>query len=310
MKTPALRTTLLAAALALSCAGARASAPVKPAPPPPDRPGLNPPRVFPPDREKPVEFPYQPQPEKAALMIVTAHPDDEGMFPGLIPYVTRVLKVPMIMVVLTSGDAHPAIKPPGERSLRENEMRRAAWAYGLPNEPIFGRFRDGAAQQTLERNWEIWGGENEAAKFLVQLIRKHRPDVITAMSFDGEYGHPNHAGAALSTTKAFAWASNPEMFPVEPGGPGLWAPKKIYVHNWPTRPVEFNWEIPVPGTGKTCFDFGVEGSRQHVSQGLAEKPFRKKSTKMGLYATTVGLDTKKADMFDNIDLGVYAPKTK
>ncbi len=96
----------------------------------------------------------------------------------------------MVLVVLTSGDAHPAIRPPGERSLRENEMRRACWAYGMPNEPIFGRFRDGAAQQTLERNWEIWGGENEAAKFIVELIRKYRPDVIATLAFDGEYGHP------------------------------------------------------------------------------------------------------------------------
>ena len=233
------------------------------------------------------------------------------MLPGLIPYVTRVLKLPTIVVVLTSGDAHPAIQPPGERSLRENETRRAAWAYGLPNEPIFGRFRDGAAQQTLERNWEIWGGENEAARFLAQMIRAHRPDVIATHGFDGEYSHPNHIGTALSTTKACAWAGTAEAFPVESGGPATWTPKKIYVHNWHTRSVEYKWEIPVPGLeGKTCFDLGSEGSRHHASQGIGYIPFKTKTTKMGLYVTTVGPDTKKIDMFDNIDLGVYRPAAK
>ena len=87
MTMPKRILTLPASCLALFTASSLALAQVKPALPPPDRPGLNPPRVFPPDKERPIEFPYQAQPAKAALMIVTAHPDDEGMFPGLIPYI-------------------------------------------------------------------------------------------------------------------------------------------------------------------------------------------------------------------------------
>ncbi len=77
--------TPLASLFALLFVSSPAFAQVKPALPLPDRPGLNPPKVFPPNQEKAVEFPYQAQPSKAALMIVTAHPDDEGFFPGLIP---------------------------------------------------------------------------------------------------------------------------------------------------------------------------------------------------------------------------------
>lgn len=253
---------------------------------------------------------YELQPKKAALMLVIAHPDDEAYFPGLIPYLTRVRKLPVVVIVLTSGEA--GLNPPGDRELRENEMRRACRIYGMPNEPIFARFADGAYLGTLEDNWRLWGGEQKAAEYLVLQIRRYRPDVIVSHALDGEYGHPNHVGCALSVTKAFAGASDAAMFPVPPEGPPPWTPKKLYLHRWATRPLEHRWDVRVPGLGgQTCLDVGIEGGRQHVSQGYANKDFSEldgeKSSKFGLYSSAVGPDKKADGFFENIDVSAYQP---
>jgi LmbE family N-acetylglucosaminyl deacetylase len=254
-----------------------------------------------------------PQPDKAALMVVLAHPDDEAYFPGLIPYACVVRHLPVVVVVMTSGEA--GLNPPGDRTLREEEMRRACRAYGLPNEPIFARFPDGAYLGTLEDNWKLWGGENRAAEWLAQLIRRHRPDVIVTHALDGEYGHPNHVGTALSVTKACAWAADAAACPVPSGGPAVWAPKKLYVHRWATRPLELRQDVPLPGQrGLTCLQLGNEGGRKHVSQGYATKDFAELDgpgiTRFGLYSTSVGPDERGGDLFEHVDLSEYVTPTK
>lgn len=282
---------------------------VGPVPPPPDRPGI-PPRTFPPDREKPLALPYRPTPDKVAVMVVTAHPDDEGMLVAVVPHIARARKLPMAFVVLTSGENG---KVNGDRSIRENEMRRACWIYGLPNEPIFGRFRDGGSKTTLEDSWKLWGGENEAAAYLVEKIRRYRPEVIVTLAFDGMTGHTNHVAAALSATKAAAGAADAVAFPVPPGGAPVWSPKKIYVHNWPVRPMTMDWTKPMEDFGgKTPHDFASAGLRMHVTQGMDRRPMLlgRNSTKFGLYFTSVGSDSGSPDLFDNLDLGAYAPFTQ
>lgn len=257
--------------------------------------------------ELPPSTAWAPQPEKAALMVVIAHPDDEAYFPGLLPYVCQVRKLPVVFVVLTSGEA--GIEPRGNRELREEEQRRAARVYGLPNEPLFARFADGAWQGTLEDNWKLWGGENRAVEWLVAQIRRYRPDVIVTHALDGESGHPNHVGCALSVTKAFAWAADASALPVAAGAAGTWQAKKLYVHRWPVRPLALRQDIPVAPGGKTCLEIGEAGGREHVSQGYATQPFSELDgsavSRFGLYATSVGPDSGTGDLFEHIDLSVY-----
>jgi LmbE family N-acetylglucosaminyl deacetylase len=254
------------------------------------------------------------RPEKAALMVVIAHPDDEAYFPGLLPYVCQVRKLPVVFVVLTSGEA--GIEPRGNRELREEEQRRACRVYGLPNAPIFARFADGAWQGTLEENWKLWGGENKAAEWLAQQIRRYRPDVIVTHALDGESGHANHVGCALSVTKAFAWAADAGALPVDAASQlAPWQAKKLYVHRWPIRSLAFRQDLPVAPGGKTCLEVGEAGGREHVSQGYATQTFAELDgpgvSRFGLYATIVGFDSDGAgDLFEHVDLSAYRPTAK
>jgi hypothetical protein len=47
---------------------------------------------------------FQPYPDKCDMMVVVAHPDDEGYLGGLLTHYTRVRKKKIVVVCLTSGE--------------------------------------------------------------------------------------------------------------------------------------------------------------------------------------------------------------
>lgn len=100
------------------------------------------------DPADPDARPWLPRPEKAVMMVFSAHPDDEGIFfGGALPYYTRVRKVPVVLVGVTSGDY--VLAP----QVREQELRNAARAYGLRTHPVFPRFKD-APFSSLDQNFD------------------------------------------------------------------------------------------------------------------------------------------------------------
>ena len=185
-------------------------------------------------------------PDKVDLMVISAHPDDEGIFfGGVLPYYTQVLQKETILIDMNSGrhDSAPTI--------REDELRDAAWTYGLRYEPVFARFLSVTAvtadhKWTTDVNaaWDAWDGEptdgvadNNAngipdgreagAYFLAMQIRTYQPEVIVTQDIDGEYGHATHKATALVTIDAYALAADPS---VDIGGLAPWQASKLYIH--------------------------------------------------------------------------------
>ena len=185
-------------------------------------------------------YAWMPRPNKARLMVVSAHPDDEGIFfGGTLPYYTQVRQLPTVLVSMTSGDFTLAPE------VREAELRDAAWAYGLRNQPVFLRFRDKPGTMgTLEQTWDWWAngsydsltdveeGKAVTAETLAYWIRRYRPDVVVTHGLGGEYGHPNHIATAIATTNALDIAAN--AF-VDLDGLDPWQVKKLYLHNYSTN---------------------------------------------------------------------------
>ena len=121
-------------------------------------------------------YDWEPYPQKAALMLVTAHADDEGIFfGGSIAYYAAVKKLPVIVVCMThsSGDN------------RANELRCAVWNYGCRYEPIFAGFGDCCYQKDLQCCWTCWGGKERAVGFVVEKIRQYKPDVVLCHDLGG-----------------------------------------------------------------------------------------------------------------------------
>ncbi|MDR2982819.1 MAG: PIG-L family deacetylase, partial [Puniceicoccales bacterium] len=255
--------------------------------------------------------PWQPRPKKAALLVVSTHPDDEGIFfGGTFAYYTQVRKVPTISVSMTSGDA--GTRPP---ATREEEFRNAVWAYGLRTQPLFPRFKD-IGSVSLETTWATWGGGNavegrkKATRYVAGVIRKYRPEVIATHSVEGEYGHTNHIATALAVIDAYSLAADST---VDIDGLPAWRAKKLYVHEWQQNKLFHDyWETPFEELdGKTAREVTNIGLDFHASQGKPDMSTIYLSGEVtgtwdahpseywGLHSTTVGYDTIVPDFSIN-----------
>lgn len=199
------------------------------------------------------KFVYQAQPEKAVIMVISAHPDDEGIFfGGTLPYYVQTLNIPVILISLTTD----WLKSNGSRTSssinREAEMREAAWRYGLRSEPVFSFFQQNIKYWAIDKAWDRWfdcildyndieDGKIRVSKYLAEQIRLYRPDVIVTHGFKGEYGHPDHKALAYAAVAAFDLAAGKsaviddgvtsvtKVFPDGIAGKA-WQVKKLYIH--------------------------------------------------------------------------------
>ena len=267
----------------------------------------------------------------AELMVIHAHPDDEGIFfGGVLPYYTRVQQRETVLINMVSDRKN---KDP---TVRETELRNAAAHYGVQNEPVFARFMDHAhlpgGINSLSNAWNTWDGDDsngvaddngngipdgrdEAALYLAEQIRRYKPEVIVTHDLDGEYGHGAHQATAWVTADAFYLAADASL---DVAGLDPWQAQKLYIHqseanglgttgetfvNWLFHDYWEDINIDSDGDGfpdRTPRQIADEGLDFHVSQGQPDVStvFRTNenfdghhSEWWGLYASTVGPDT-------------------
>ena len=108
----------------------------------------------------PAQYSWDPPTNKIVVLAVNSHPDDEGIFfGGALPYYSSALQLPTLMLSMTSGDWTPS-----NLTVREGELRCAAWTYGVRYEPLFPRFRDVPSQSLgsnpytnrIDATWDYW----------------------------------------------------------------------------------------------------------------------------------------------------------
>src|SRR5271154_2446246 len=185
-----------------------------------------------------------PQPDdryKADILLVVAHPDDEG---AATPYLARAVdEGKRVAVVYGTHGGNGANEAGSEQAaalgeIREIEARRANATLGISN-VWFLSGRDTASQNVLQSlaNW----GHGESLAELVRLVRLTRPEVILTFlpgTFIGE-DHGDHQAAGVLATEAFDLAGDPTAFPEQVAGPTRrletflenlrpWQTKKIY----------------------------------------------------------------------------------
>lgn len=265
---------------------------------------------------------FDPLPDKAAVLVISAHPDDEGIFfGGTLPYYSQVRNLPTVLISMTSGDY--ALAP----EVREQEMRNAAAIYGVQYEPLFPRFKDywfGTGADGTNRTFDLWNdgvldnddaeaGRVKTATYLATQIRLLQPEVVVGHGITGEYGHGNHRASALATADAWAIASDASITLYNDSGAALapWTPSKMYLHQHDEQPgnlgalFHLGWETDLPELGnRSARDIANLALDQHVTQGSPNvstifetgevngswAPHH--SERWGLFATTVGLDSQ------------------
>ena len=191
--------------------------------------------------QEPQALPIADARYKTDILLVVAHPDDEG---AATPYLARALdEHKRVAVVFGTRGSSGANEAGGEQAaalgaVREVEARNALTTLGITNVWFLGG-KDTASQNVLQSlaNWD----HGESLEQLVRLVRLTRPEVILTFlpgTFIGE-DHGDHQASGLLATEAFDLAGDPVAFPEQVAGPTKrlepylenlrpWQPKKIY----------------------------------------------------------------------------------
>jgi LmbE family N-acetylglucosaminyl deacetylase len=194
-------------------------------------------------------FAQSPQPIKGPderykldILVVVAHPDDEG---AVTPYLARAIfdlnkKVGVVFGTRggSGGNDYRREHGPAMADVREIEARQACAKLGI-DKVWFLPGKDTASQNVLNSlaNW----GHGQSLEELVRIVRLTRPEVIITWLpgiFIGE-NHGDHQAAGVLATEAFDLANDSVAFPAQLAGaskrlePYLenltpWQPKKIY----------------------------------------------------------------------------------
>jgi LmbE family N-acetylglucosaminyl deacetylase len=191
--------------------------------------------------QQPRQLPQADDRYKADILVVVAHPDDEG---AATPYLARAIdEGKRVAVVYGTSGGNGGNEAGSEQAaalgeIRQIEARRANAYLGITNVWFLGG-KDTASQNVLQSlaNW----GHGESLEELVRLVRLTRPEVILTFlpgTFIGE-DHGDHQAAGVLATEAFDLAGDPTVFPEQVAGPTRrlesfleslrpWQVKKIY----------------------------------------------------------------------------------
>ena len=236
---------------------------------------------------------WLPSVEKAELMVVVAHPDDEVLWMGgTLPFYAGQEGRDTVVCMLVPTMPY-----------RRIELLDCLWTCGVRTYPVWGKFPD-AYSSTLSDQYKHWN-EETLYKLITGWYRRFKPDVVVTHDKRGEYGHGAHKACFDACTKALKFAANEKKYPDSAREYGTWDVPKLYVHLWGENTVDMDWRQPLDFfDGKTAFDVACEAFRCHRSQQKTDYHVedwgRYDCSLFGLYRSLVGDDTEKLDFFENI----------
>ncbi len=191
------------------------------------------------------------------LMTVHAHPDDETIGTG--GTMARAVRDGRRVVLLTCtrGEMGEIVVPEMDTEanhfrlgeLRAHELEQAMAALGVTEWDNLG-YRDSDMMGRVG-NLDprcFWQADiDEAIGRMTWMVRRYRPDVMTAYNDFGGYGHPDHIRSHVVAVGAFARAGDPAWYPGQlapghggtgaaegEGGLAPWTPAKLYEQAIPT----------------------------------------------------------------------------
>lgn len=237
---------------------------------------------------------WNPPVDKADLMVLSTHQDDELIFlGGTIPYYAVALKKPTVVVYMTNCARY-----------RRAEALNALWKMGVRDYPDFINLQDDKVG-SIEAGIKLWGGKDNVLSLVVERIRRYKPEVIVTQDLNGEYGHNQHKITARCAKYAIDAAADPSQYPESAQKYGAWQVKKLYHHLYGENTLVMDWETPLEAFGgKTALEIAKLGMKEHSSQTGAyavKSHGTYDNSKFGLYFTTVGEDVARNDFLEHID---------
>ncbi len=264
-----------------------------------------------------VQFWNEPH-EKADILLLSTHSDDEHLFfAGIIPYYAGELGYNVQVVYMTNHNWTP---------VRLHEQLDGLWCAGERNYPVIGEFPD-LYSETLDGaldSFKQYGYSYTYAsvvEFQVEMLRRFKPKVVVGHDINGEYSHGQHILNSKSLMDALPLAADETAYPASAAKYGVHDTPKAYIHLWDLggeTQIVMNWDVPLEAfSGKTAYQVSCDAFGYHKSQhwtwffdwllksdgSYKDSVFNISSYSpcyYGLYRSTVGADTKKNDMFENL----------
>ena len=184
--------------------------------------------------------------DRLCLLTVHAHPDDEASkgAPTVARYHAEGVRT--VLVCCTGGEEgeilNPAMVGPhmAERlaEVRAEELTRAASVIGYDEVVMLGYRDSGMEGSEANGNPDCFAKADldEAVARLVEVIRRHRPQVVVTYPEDqGGYRHPDHVRVHDVSVPAFERAGDSGYRP-DLGEP--WTPSKLYYTLWSRKRIE------------------------------------------------------------------------
>jgi len=224
---------------------------------------------------------------KADILVVVAHPDDEG---AVTPYLARAIydqhkRVAVVFLTRggSGGNDYSREHGPALADIREQEGRAACARLGITN-VWFLEGKDTASQNVLNSlaNW----GHGANLEALVRIVRLTQPEVVITWLpgvFIGE-NHGDHQAAGVLATEAFDLAGDPTAFPAQVAGAtkrlevylenlAPWQPGKLYYFSDADDQKQFAGTGPAysirevsPSQKKPYWRLAIEAATPHLTQ--------------------------------------------
>ena len=230
--------------------------------------------------------------EKAELMVVSAHADDETVFfGGSLPYYSGEMGKDTVVVFMATNNY-----------VRRHEALNALWTSGVRTYPVFAPFPD-EYSRSIEECRKYWGTLKKVTRYLVKQICTYQPEVVITHDVNGEYGHGAHIMTAAAMLDAVILASDTTYDPESMAGFEPWDVKKLYLHLDKEHKVVMDcFDEPLEAFGgKTAIEVAKDALHCHASQMKWEvvrvhEDGRYNCRKYGLAYSSVGYDDE-ADFF-------------
>lgn len=238
---------------------------------------------------------WQPTEEKADILFLSTHPDDELIFfGGAIPTYAVEQQRKVVVAYFTRSN-----------TTRSSELLNGLWHMGVRTYPVIGTFKDSYAKN-LKAAYKSAGGKGKVNEWIVGLYRQYKPEVVVTQDTNGEYGHKQHMMIADAAQNCIALAANEDEFTASTIAYGTWQVKKLYLHLYPENQITFDWTVSLKSmNGATGIELAEEAYTLHKTQASSGMSVTETGTKydnrvFGLAFTTVGEDVRKDDFLENI----------
>lgn len=233
--------------------------------------------------------------DRADIMLIAAHADDDILFLGGIIPTYGVEENAAIQVVYMSQfwDTAP---------VREHEKLDGLWTAGCRNYPVSAGFSDMYSENIEEARAQY--DENSMTEYIVEQIRRFKPQVTVTHDFNGEYGHGFHSLTADAVKNALDGAADAGAYTDSREKYGVWDVPKAYFHLYGENMIHLDLREPIDGMGgRTALEIAEEAYSMHVSQQwcwfYVSDDYRYSCADFGLYKTLVGTDSNN-DMLENL----------